>query len=153
MQLRTLLHWLQLKMTCILWNSDHASSSLTGFQMHLWPSVPSGAGSLKCLGTVTVLTARGGSWLRQVISHTSGNVKGSSVILWLWCLRQKLHWSSTSLLGCYGCERRHSLASFHLLHTVEASACLYGAVAGWKRCPPCYVASGRQVMPSDSFSR
>lgn len=110
MQLRTLPRWFQMKMAHILWNGHHTSSFLTGFQMHLWPSVPSGTGSLKCLGTVTVLTARAESWLRQVISHTSGNVKGSSIILGLQCLRWKLHWNSTSLLGCYGCERRRSFS-------------------------------------------
>lgn len=47
-------------------NGDHKSHSLQGFQMHLWPSVPSRGDSLRCPGTATVLTAKGGNWLRQV---------------------------------------------------------------------------------------
>lgn len=55
-----------LMMTCFLWNGGHKSHCLLGSQMHLWPSVPFAEGFRRCLGIVTVWTAKGGNWLRQV---------------------------------------------------------------------------------------
>lgn len=100
-------------------NGDRKSHSLQGFQMHLWPSVPSRGGSLRCLGIATVLTAKGGNWLRQV--------SDTPQVIWregVWFLRSEsldniackaqLEWLPAPCQAAVGIEEDTTLANCHL---------------------------------------